>query len=225
MRIPDKDDYIDIHTHGAVASPGIFSIETLMAHEKRIPEDTPGIGYTFGIHPWHLNETNRSEQISEVLSAADNPLIIAIGEAGFDRLKGPPAVLQREVFEEQVHIAEQNRKPMVIHCVRAWDELLQAHRKLKPEMPWMIHGFRGKDNLALQLISKGMYLSFWFDFVMRPEAVPLLKEVPMNKIFLETDGAEIDIRDIYNKVSVDLGLTINKLKSQIHSNFCDFFKA
>lgn len=223
MKIPGKDDYIDIHTHGAVAAPGIFSVETLMAHEKRVPENFQGICFTVGIHPWHLNETNHKNQIDNVLMIITDPLVIAVGEAGFDRLKGPSADLQRIVFEEQVKIAEKYRKPVVIHCVKAWDELFQAHKKLKPEMPWLVHGFRGKPDLALQLISKGIYLSFWFDFVIRPEAVPLLKAVPANRIFLETDGAEIDIRDIYNKVSADLGIEVIELKRQIFSNFNDFF--
>jgi TatD DNase family protein len=223
MEFPGKDDYIDIHTHGAIAVQGIFSIETLMAHEKRIPENIQGISFTIGIHPWHLNEINHKDQINNLLATVADPLVIAVGEAGFDRLKGPSDELQRFVFEEQVQISEKIRKPMVIHCVRAWDELLQEHKKLKPEMPWLIHGFRGKSDLARQLISKGMFLSFWFDFVMRPEAAALLKSLPGEKIFLETDGAEINIRDIYNKVSGDLGIEVIELKGQIFSNFKEFF--
>ena len=93
-----------------------------------------------------------------------HPESIAIGEAGFDKLRGPSPELQRKVFEEQVAISEELKKPVVIHCVRAWDELLAVHKKLKPKMPWLIHGFRGNTELAAQLLSKGMYLSFWFDF-------------------------------------------------------------
>ena len=69
-------------------------------------------------------------------------------------------------------------------------------------MPWLIHGFRGNIELAQQLISKGMYLSFWFDFVIRPESSELLRSLPKDRIFLETDGADVDIRDIYKKVAM-----------------------
>jgi TatD DNase family protein len=224
MVFPEKNDYIDIHTHGSVAVPGIFSVETLMAHEYQAPVDIHGICFTIGIHPWHLTEKNHKDQINSILKIIGEPHIIALGETGFDRLKGPSEELQRIVFKEQVQISEEYRKPMVIHCVRAWNDLLQEHKKLKPEMPWLVHGFRGNKDLAIQLISKGMYLSFWFDFVMRPEAMPLLKGLPREKIFLETDGAEIDIRDIYNKVAADLEITVNELKTQIHSNFNKLFK-
>jgi TatD DNase family protein len=219
MNFPQSGDYIDIHNHGARPAPGIFSVETLMAHEEREPEDISGLTYSFGIHPWYLNEKNHNQLIAHVIKTAGNPDVAAIGEAGFDRIKGPSPELQRKTFDEQILIADEHKKPMVIHCVRAWDELLQEHKRLKPKMPWLVHGFRGKPDLAMQLISKGMYLSFWFDFVMRPEAVPLLKSVPKDRIFLETDGAEIDIRDIYNKVSADLGLKVDELKARIISNY------
>jgi len=170
MNLPGKGDYIDIHTHGAESVAGIFSIETLSAHEGRLPEDLPGMLFTYGIHPWHLDEKNHNQQLTNVIRIAANPLVVAIGEAGFDKIKGPSADLQKKTFEEQVYIAEEHKKPVVIHCVKAWDELIKVYKTLKPKMPWLVHGFRGKKDLAIQLISKGIYLSFWFDFITRPES-------------------------------------------------------
>jgi len=224
MTFPDPGDYIDIHNHGAKPADGIFTVETLMAHEEREPQNLRGITFSLGIHPWYLDEKNHNQLIARVLKMAGNPDVAAIGEAGFDRIKGPAAELQQKTFEEQVVIAEKIGKPVVIHCVRAWDELLKAHKKLKPKMPWLIHGFRGKPDLAQQLVSKGMYLSFWFDFVMKPESLPLLKSIPKERFFLETDGADIDIKNIYNKVSKDLGIEIDLIKDQVYENFCDFFR-
>jgi TatD DNase family protein len=212
MNVPSPDDFIDIHNHGAESIDGVFSVEVLMAHEEREPENLPGITYTYGIHPWYLDENNHDRLIASVIKSADNELIIGIGEAGF------------ETFEEQVYIAEEHKKPVVIHCVRAWDELLQEHKKLKPKMPWLVHGFRGKPDLALQLVAKGMYLSFWFDFILRPESTLLIKSLPADKIFLETDGSGVDIREIYNKVSKDLDITVNDFKAIIISSFYKFFK-
>ena len=224
MNLPGTDDFIDIHSHDSCPIPGIFTVENLMAHEGKSPEDAPGLAFTSGIHPWYLNEINHNKLVDKVLTTIAHPSVVAVGEAGFDKLKGPPLELQRRTFEEQVTIAEEHKKPVVIHCVRAWDELLSEHKKLRPKMPWLIHGFRGNKELAFQLISKGMYLSFWFDFVMRPESANLVKGLPSDRIFLETDGADIDIRDIYNKVSSDLVITSDKLKAQILSNFNKFFK-
>jgi TatD DNase family protein len=223
MYHPRPGDYIDIHTHRATPEKGIFSVEVLMAHEGRLPANEDGIAYTAGIHPWFLNEEDHDMQLSFVSERAAGKSIIAIGETGFDRLKGPDIELQKKTFEEQVSLAGKYELPMVIHCVKAWEELLAEHRRLKPRMPWLIHGFRGKKELALQLISRGMYLSFWFDFITRPEATPLIRSLPVDHIFLETDGSGTDIRNIYNKVSDDLGLTVEELKSKIFRNFESFF--
>lgn len=224
MHFPQDGDYIDIHIHGGKPAEGIFILQTLMAHEEYIPEDIEGLSYTCGIHPWFLNENNSQELLRSLHISAAMPLVMAIGEAGFDKLRGPSMELQRRVFEEQIVISESIRKPVIIHCVRAWDELLSVQKKMKPEMPWLIHGFRGNAELAGQLLSKGMYLSFWFDFILRPGSEALIKSLPADRIFLETDGADVDIRTIYEKVANDLNITVDKLKSIILNNFKTFFK-
>lgn len=223
MVVPQFGDYIDIHVHDGTPASGIFILESLMAHEEKIPKDLSGVAYTYGIHPWFLNEDNHKQLIRSVENSVGHPNVIAIGEAGFDRLRGPSIDLQRRVFEEQIAISEEIRKPVVIHCVKAWDELLAVQKKLKPKMPWLIHGFRGNVKLAGQMLSKGMFLSFWFDFALRPESGNLLKKLPADRIFLETDGADVDIRIIYNKVAGDLELPVDELKVVILKNFNEFF--
>lgn len=223
MNLPETGDYINIHTHGASKTPGIFSVDNIMAHEGRRPIDVPGIAYTYGIHPWFLSNDNHDQLINSVIEISGDPRIIAIGEAGLDKLKGASPDLQVSTFEEQIAVSEERRKPLIIHCVRAWDELLVSHKKLCPEMPWLVHGFRGSVELARQLLSKGMYLSFWFDFVLRAESADLLRSLPENRIFLETDGADVDIRDIYIKVSGDLDHSVEELKTIIFSNFKEIF--
>jgi len=219
MNLPRPGEYIDIHTHDAKPADGVFAVENLMAHEALNPENISARAFTAGIHPWHLNENNREQLLDYVRNIAGNPGLIAFGEAGFDKLRGPSAEIQRSVFAEQVKIADEHGKPLVIHCVRSWDELLASHKNLKPKTPWMVHGFRGKKELALQLIKRGMYLSFWFDFVLRPESSDLIRFLPKERIFLETDGADADIREIYRKVSQDLNIDVDELKKIILTNF------
>jgi TatD DNase family protein len=219
MNIPRPGEYIDIHTHDAKPADGVFAVENLMAHENLKSENISARAFTAGIHPWYLNENNRDQLLEYVRNITGNPSLIAFGEAGFDKLRGPSVDLQRSVFAEQVKIADENRKPLVIHCVRSWDELLASHKNLKPETPWLVHGFRGKKELALQLIKRGMYLSFWFDFILRPESSDLIRFLPRDRIFLETDGADADIREIYRKVSQDLNIDVDELKKIILTNF------
>ncbi|MBN2665608.1 MAG: TatD family hydrolase [Bacteroidales bacterium] len=223
MNSPRPGDYIDIHTHDSRLVPGVFAVENIMAHENRDPTEISAPVFTAGIHPWYLDGKNSGALLAYIRRIASSSNLIAFGEAGFDKLRGPSLEIQLAVFSEQVKISGEFGKPLVIHCVKAWNELQEAHRDLKPEPPWLVHGFRGKKDLALQLIKRGMYISFWFDFVIRPESSGLLKSLPPERIFLETDGADTDIREIYAKVSADFGLSVDKLKEQISSNYRELF--
>jgi TatD DNase family protein len=223
MNLPAPGDYIDIHNHGGIPKRGHFCIENLMAHEAGLPGSDRGISYTYGIHPWHLKNESVGELMEKVRVNSGHPNVIAIGECGFDKLRGPDQELQMKAFEEQAVIAGERYLPLFIHCVRAWDELLASHKRIRPGKPWLVHGFRGKKELAMQLISKGMYISFWFDFIIRPESSDLVRNLPAGRIFLETDGSGTDIGLIYEKVAADLNIDVNRLKGQIYLNFKSFF--
>jgi len=223
MNLPQPEEFIDIHTHGSTPVKGIFAVENMMAHEEHVPEDLTAKAFTAGIHPWYLNESNKTGLIEYVKDISSDPRLIALGEAGFDKLRGPSMELQRLVFMEQAKIAGSLNKPLIIHCVKAWDELFKMHRLLKPSAPWIVHGFRGKKELASQLLSRGMYVSFWVSFIVRPESSDLVRFIPRERIFLETDGSDTDIRDIYSKVADDLGIGISELKNIIIRNFNELF--
>ena len=223
MNHPQTGDFIDIHTHGVLPVYGVFAVENLMAHEYTDPAVISAAAFTAGIHPWYLNENNREQLLKYVRNASSDKRLIALGEAGFDKLRGPDMELQRTTFEEQVIISGEIEKPLFIHCVKAWDELLAVHKKMRPSTPWMVHGFRGKKELASQLLSRGMYISLWYEFVLRPESAELIRSLPGDRIFLETDGADVSIKDIYNKVADDLGISTNNLKSIISSNYYKLF--
>ena len=223
MSFPAKGDYIDIHSHNSKPAKGIFVLENLMAHEGISPKPDDGLAFSVGIHPWFLTESNQYDNLNFVKRYGNDESVAAIGEAGIDKLKGAPLQLQITIFEEQAKMAEEFCKPLIIHCVKGWDELLSSHQKIKPKMPWLIHGFRGKKELAAQLISKGIYLSFWYEFVLRNELSDLLRSISLDKLFLETDGNGIDIRAIYQKAANDLERSVEELKEAIAANYEEVF--
>lgn len=223
MIAPKPDDFIDIHNHDVVGRSGIFSIDNIMVHESRTPATGTLQAYSVGIHPWFLNENNYDLLIDRVHHYSGLNNVIALGEAGFDKIKGPRMELQKKAFEIQVRIADNTSKPLFIHNVKAWDELLFEYKTLKPKTKWIIHGFQGKKELAEQLLSKGMYLSLWADFVLNRDSSSVIKSIPREKLFLETDAFDVDIKDIYNKVSADLQIGVSELKALIYSNYMDVF--
>ena len=177
--------YNDIHTHKLAVHPEDIAIVSTIVR-KDIEENLSSYR-SYGIHPWYIEDVR--EQIEILCGFAHLPETVAIGEAGLDKLAEVDMDGQLDVFRQQALLAEEIRKPLIIHCVKAWEELLAIRKGLSPEMPWIIHGFRGNEQLAKQLTTHGFYLSFGPLF--NAEAV---KHVDPERIFAETDDKEVDIR-------------------------------
>ncbi len=82
----------------------------------------------------------------------DNQSVIFLGECGFDRLKGEDLAFQTTVFEAQIRLAESISKPVVIHCVKAFNEIISIKKRLKPSIPLIIHGFHQNKTILNDLI-------------------------------------------------------------------------
>ena len=123
---------------------------------------------------------------------------------------------QREIFRASASLAENAGIFLIVHCVKAWDELIASKKELKPRVPWIIHGFRGNATLAGQLIRQGFYLSFGEYF--NPGAV---REAWPGRLFAETDDREIDIRTVYRNLSVSLNLRLEQFAGQVAENVRD----
>jgi TatD DNase family protein len=149
-----------------------------------------------------------------------HPHVIAIGEAGFDQLRGPSHAVQRSAFFFQAELAEELGKPMVIHCVKGWDSLLKARKELNPEMNWVIHGFRGNPKLALSLVEAG----FWFSLGIKGLTEEVLNVLPAGKLLLETDDSGGSIEDIYRSCAELTGRDARVLSELIRTNFNNLFK-
>ena len=147
--------------------------------------------------------------------------VIALGEVGLDKLKGPSLEFQTSIFRKEIELSEKVGLPVVIHCVRAFNELLQLHKELKPEQPWVIHGFRGKKEVAEMLLKAGFYLSFGDSF-----QDTALCTVPLNRLFIETDESDKNIERLYQRIADVRGEALEVLVEGIRKNVESvFFKA
>ncbi|MBS0012053.1 MAG: TatD family hydrolase [Bacteroidales bacterium] len=218
-------EYINVHDHGAGPREGVFTVENIMVHEDHYPVEIDGIAYSCGVHPWNIEEGNINELVNKVREYALLPNVIALGEAGYDRIRGAGMELQEKAFMAQAEVSEEMKRPLFIHCVKAWDELLRAHKQVNPGMIWIIHGFRGKPQLAGQLLDKGFYLSPWVEWAIRPDSTETLKTIPLDRLFLETDGFDIGIEPVYRVVAEHLGIELEALKKQMWENFNAVFKS
>lgn len=147
-------------------------------------QDRPeGFTYSVGIHPWDADAADISLW-DKLEKAAGEKNVMAIGEAGLDLMRGPSIEIQTECFKRHIELSEAVGKPLVIHCVRAFHRLLKLIKEMSPKQPWIVHGFRGKPELAHQLIDAGMWIS------LGPKFNDLTAEIiPAERLLIETDDA------------------------------------
>ena len=205
----------NFHTYHIDAEPCLLNVDT----KDLLPSYPEHVRLSIGVHPWKVKEDWR-DALACVRQEAMREDVWAIGECGLDKLHGEALSLQMEAFRAHIAIAEEVQKPMIIHCVRAFDELLMLRRELEASckhesgngggnvrhpQPWVIHGFRGKPEQAKQLMTKGMLLSFGHQYNLDTLRVVFTSSRPF---FLETDDLRLSVRQIYEQVAHHLDVDV-----------------
>ncbi|MBD0400365.1 TatD family hydrolase [Flammeovirga sp. EKP202] len=174
-----------------------------------------------GIHPWHLDKVELTSCFLKLEKQAEN--LSAIGETGLDRVIEYPLEEQKVIFKRHIDIAEHYQKPMIIHCVRAYSDVLQLRKEMKPKMPWIFHGFMGNLQIARQIIDRGCFLSFGKGILQqRPKLHQVIQETPSQFHLFETDDAQdLKIEEVYQRGALLYGKDLNEVveeKLQIAKN-------
>jgi len=213
--------YIDIHTHNPVNTEEIISIPSLFLQniDKGTDLITP---FSAAIHPWDATKFS-PEQVRIMLKNLENQQkLIAIGETGLDKICTADYQRQKLIFEMHLEFAEQYRKPVILHAVKSWNELIEYIKRAN--ISFVLHGYSAGIELTKQLIDMGCYFSVGKS-VMRitPRFHEAIQIIPLTSLFLETDGSMIKITEIYQEVSQILNLPLEGLKNQIKMNFETLF--
>jgi TatD DNase family protein len=209
-------EFYDVHTHQILLEENddpyhscIFDVYPL---EFEVAKDShQRHAFSCGIHPWYSEGSET--QMTYLTEIAPNPRIVAIGETGIDRLKGPSFDVQIPLFKQHIELAEKLCKPLVIHCVKAWEELIHVYRELKPSQPSIIHGYRGRPELTKRLINEGFLFSIGDH--LNVDSLPL---IPMDRLFCETDEGDMLIRDVYLQASQVLNMELEEFAEVITAN-------
>ena len=216
-----KTPFIDIHTHSARTDDDLMQIVNL-----DLDELCPEQGYySYGIHPWNLD--NADFQIDEALNKLkanlQQPQVMALGEAGLDKFHAD-FEQQMKLFERQIVLSENLKKPMILHDVKSHNEIIALRKKHRAKQPWILHGFNGTEQDIRQLTMHGLYLSVG-ESLLHPERkiAKSLKNIPLDLLFLETDMVEIGIEKVYEAAARLLEIDIITLQKQIFANFARVF--
>ncbi|RZJ58207.1 MAG: TatD family deoxyribonuclease [Flavobacterium sp.] len=209
----------NLHTHSPSGKSNITEIV------NRYPYEEVSVPYfSTGIHPWHIDESRLEAHLSVVANRLMLANCLALGECGLDKRIETPMETQMDVFEKQLLLAKQSQKPVILHCVAAFQEVIAIKKKLSVEVPMIIHGYSKNAQVAQQLIDNGFYLSFGKYLLRNPELSGVLAGIPADRFFLETDTIEDGIEDVYAKASLARNLDIEDLKNTISTNFKTVFK-
>ncbi|MDD4915281.1 MAG: TatD family hydrolase [Methylococcales bacterium] len=210
-------EYLNIHCHRRWS----HGLELLSLDTAEITADAEiGGFYSLGLHPWFMASQDIRQALAKIAARAHDPAMLAIGECGLDKAIETGLAEQLPVFQSQIRLSEQFAKPLIIHCVQAFNELMRCKTANRPAQAWIVHGFRGKPALARQLIRQGFYLSF--GKALRNEtgyAGQALAAIPIERLFLETDADEASISEIYGLAAKITGLDVKNLQTCILGNF------
>ncbi len=203
-------EWVNVHTH--TRGEGVYVLDLSGGGRRESGELC-----SWGIHPLFVGEGVKMEQVRE---AARRGEIVAVGEAGFDRNAGTAMEVQRKLFEEEVEISEVYGLPLIIHCVRAFPELLSVYKKMKPSQAWIVHGYNNNEEILAQLLRCGFYISAGKKvFLTRSNIRRILPLIPPEQLFLETDDADFPIETVYREAAVLRSVFPEVLGRQVYENF------
>lgn len=212
--------FINVHTHRASADKKTVEVINLFPGEP-IPEFTGKNYYSVGLHPWKLGSREENDaQLDIMQEMLSHDFVIFTGECGLDKLSKNNFAEQIRVFRKQAMMAEEGHKPLIIHCVRAYNEIVEIYQDMQPTVTWIFHGYTGNPEMSAQLSGKNFLFSFGqILFNNKARAVESFKNLPLNKILLETDEYDGHISALYDMAAELRQIPLEKLKIAIWENF------
>ena len=205
---------IDIHSHKR-------NVNYLTIVNKSDSNVTESDCFSFGIHPWNTSEIednflNFEKEISLIKC-------LAIGEIGLDKLNGPTIDVQKKVFLKQIEISEKYELPIILHCVKSWNEISEIKKIFNPTQSWIYHGFN-KVGIINEVLKSDIYVSIGSSIFTNIKLQEIVNLIPNERLFLETDDSNLDIFDIYKKVSEIKKIPLSELEEIIEQNFKRVFR-
>ncbi len=188
-----------------------FEIVNIHTHSPLEGEITPRC---WGIHPCDAEGATLPDTLPDGIEA--------VGEIGLDTKHNVPLEPQLRLFEEQLNLAQRFGLPVVLHCVGAFERVMQTlcNYKLRAVI---FHGFIGSEQQAAQALNRGYYLSFGERTLRSPKSQKAMQNTPLDRLFVETDVSDIPIAEIYFRLSELKGCSTEDLIESTRNNFRTIF--
>ena len=174
--------YLDVHSHTQHSTSDTLVIR----NQYPLTADTSE-PFSVGIHPWFLNDFEA--QWNALIPLAQHFNCWAIGECGLDKNVTSPLPLQQEIFLRHIELAESLELPLIIHCVKAYAEVIQLRKRTRSQQLWILHGFRKNLKVAQELITHGIAISFGTPLLYSHQFQEVFKKITPEYRFFESDDS------------------------------------
>lgn len=215
---------LNFHTHHLVNDDNIVEVYNVdLKNSLKDPEEFNLGNYRCaGIHPWWIESFSDFSE-SEIKKILSHSGILCLGEIGLDRsFSDIDFSVQERFFMMQLEVAIARKDSfVVIHCVKAYQEILNCVKKTNFKGSLVFHDYNGPEEITKTLVSRGDYFSYGgMLFRDNSKGLKSLKHIPIERLFFETDDTvERSILDVYEKGAEILELSIENLITQCFQNF------
>jgi TatD DNase family protein len=215
---------LDIHAH--IGQPQRADILRLwqcclsLPQDKAFFEQNQSERFALGWHPWHLaaHWAEREQWWAALRTGAEQSSVLALGETGLDSLIACPMSIQQEALAQHLALANALGKPLILHSVRTQVEILTFLKKAKHQQPFIFHGFNRKDSIAQAIVAAGGQLSFG-KALYQASVAAVFQRLPLSAIWLETDEAELDLPQLYERAAALRGISVEELAGLLLERF------
>ncbi len=211
--------FLNVHTHHLSNQSDVLELynqfPTDWNNDARI--------FSIGIHPAYIDTSTLEKEIEMISQNISNKNCLALGEIGLDKLCETNFQLQLHVFERQLQLAEFHQIPVIIHSVRAYQEILQLRKKLNSRVPFIFHGFNKNEQLLKQIIAHNCFASFGKNLLYNKNLQIIFAKLSANQFFLENDASDVSIKEIYRTAAEIRKITIEELQLQQTENWKNVF--
>jgi TatD DNase family protein len=173
---------------GRILIPGIDPASNRQA--VSLAERYPEVYAAVGLHPNSADKFSPAS-LSEIRMFASHPKVVGIGEVGIDLFwQKFPRALQMQAFREQIELANDVGKPVIVHDRDAHAEVMEVLRTCPPEAGAVLHAFSGDRAMADEALALGFYLGVDGPLTYKKSdgLRALFARLPLERVLIETDA-------------------------------------
>jgi len=212
--------YIDLHTHLSRKEESTITVQNLFPGES-IPSFKGTNFFSVGLHPWEIKSVEENnERMVMMEDALELDHVIFLGECGLDKITDTDFTEQKRVFKAQAFMAEEFKIPLIIHCVKAYNDVIEVYKEMHPTVSWIFHGYSANRQVSEQLVKNDMLFSFGrILFNENAKALDSLRFLPLERVFFETDEHDADVEETYRRAAEILKISVSEIKKGVWENF------